>query len=262
MWATGRAPGSSSSVATRRMIFGWLCRSAIRCDPQDEQKYRNLPGEDSNDERRSWPLVHLKCSRLTHAVGANGAAWAFRQEWQWQWPIGPSNWSASYWTAPHRQLPFMPLNLPAKIAGLPASSCCAYYWCFWIVVPRISYRSAAGSVDSRHRDGRWDSVGALTRAARNATMIQTDWIAPLALSRGIAGEGLKDSRTPQLPSRAGVGFPLLFEVEMAGVEFGVVEFFWGEVFEGVDRVDQGVGGLLHFFGRQPGRRRIVLRVVF
>src|SRR5262249_36310279 len=50
MCTTGRTPGSSSRVATRRISCGWPSRSATVCDPQMEQKWRRLPGDASNDE--------------------------------------------------------------------------------------------------------------------------------------------------------------------------------------------------------------------
>ncbi|MDD5275126.1 MAG: hypothetical protein PHR16_03470 [Methylovulum sp.] len=47
-------------------------------------------------------------ARMTPAVVANGAAWAFLQVRQWQWLIGISILSASHSINPHKQLPFMP----------------------------------------------------------------------------------------------------------------------------------------------------------
>ena len=107
MCTTGRTPGSSSRVATRRISPGWPSRYATRCDPHTEQKRRRLPGEDSNDDSRSRPLSHLKRSRLTRAVEVKAAALDFLHVRQWQCPIGPSSWSISYRTVPQRQLPFM-----------------------------------------------------------------------------------------------------------------------------------------------------------
>lgn len=87
MFTAGRTPGSSSSVATRRMTCGCPTHSAIRCVPQREQKCRSLPGDDSNEASAVSPCNQRKSARSTRAVEANAAACAFRQVRQWQWPI-------------------------------------------------------------------------------------------------------------------------------------------------------------------------------
>src|SRR5207244_2109092 len=46
IWISGRTPGSSSRVATRRMTCGSAGRSASTWLPHTEQKRRSLPGED------------------------------------------------------------------------------------------------------------------------------------------------------------------------------------------------------------------------
>src|SRR5476651_1696323 len=114
---SGLLPGSSSSVAVRRITCGSAGRSAIRWLPQTEQKCRFLPGEDSKTLSLSVPPSHRNFSRGTRPVVVNGAAWALRQVRQEQWPIARPAASASYVTAPHKQLPF--ISSPVEIEPLP-----------------------------------------------------------------------------------------------------------------------------------------------
>jgi DNA-binding transcriptional LysR family regulator len=71
------------------------------------------------------------------------------------------------------------------------------------VVARLTDSGPAGEgVNSGLCVEKQESVRALTRAARKAIMVRSDWIAPLALSRGNAGEGFKKSRRWFCPAMA------------------------------------------------------------
>jgi hypothetical protein len=56
-------------------------------EPQREQKWRRLPGDDSKPARASAPATSSKLSLRTSRFVANEAPLARRHCWQWQWYI-------------------------------------------------------------------------------------------------------------------------------------------------------------------------------
>jgi hypothetical protein len=54
MWPSGLRPGSSSSVATRRITVSLPARRATSCVPHVPQKKRRLPGDDSKARSSSF----------------------------------------------------------------------------------------------------------------------------------------------------------------------------------------------------------------
>src|SRR4051812_46664100 len=105
MWPCGTCPGSSSSVATRRMTVSLPGCRAMICVPQRLQKWRSLPGDDGYAVSMSAPDSHRKCSCRTVADVLKAAACALRQVRHEQCRMGESSCETSYRTCPQRQLP-------------------------------------------------------------------------------------------------------------------------------------------------------------
>jgi hypothetical protein len=80
MWATGRTPGSSSSVPSATpTLSGYEPNIPASGDPQRLQKYLKPPGDDSYFDRRFSPATQQNSDRFAVAYGPNAAPCVLRQ---------------------------------------------------------------------------------------------------------------------------------------------------------------------------------------
>src|SRR5262249_47537678 len=80
----GRSTIEVSRQPIRSRIIPLPSRAATICEPHWGQKYRVLPGEDSNPFSRLSPLVQRNRSRGTLVTVEKAEPCVFRQVRQWQ----------------------------------------------------------------------------------------------------------------------------------------------------------------------------------